>query len=249
MTASGTAISSPGSNQAQNDDAGGSGLATGAIVGIVVGIAAIVLAAVGGALYWRRRKARSGDDSVTPFSSEKPLPVPPASQIFQQYAQSPVPTHGSGSPYQGGSPSPLLYAAVPGVPYNQESTQMNPPASFVSEYRPQNVPPPSAATYLTVAPDSLAVPVSPGSERTSSRVLGSAILEGQSTRTDGGKKPGVYTAGTQLRSNYDAVESDELTVRWGDSIQVMQFFDDGWALGVNLATNKQGVLPQDLLRM
>ncbi|KXS11250.1 hypothetical protein M427DRAFT_60821 [Gonapodya prolifera JEL478] len=56
-----------------------------------------------------------------------------------------------------------------------------------------------------------------------------------------GFTPGLaYPVKTQ---GYQAVEQDELTVNFGDSVKVQQVYDDGWAYGFNNTTGKKGMFP------
>ncbi|KAI9332861.1 hypothetical protein BDR26DRAFT_625730 [Obelidium mucronatum] len=55
--------------------------------------------------------------------------------------------------------------------------------------------------------------------------------------------------GGAIRAVYDFTPSmpDEVFIAIGDKIQVKQRYDDGWAFGLNLTSNKEGLFPQDVL--
>ncbi|TPX48984.1 hypothetical protein CcCBS67573_g10181, partial [Chytriomyces confervae] len=60
--------------------------------------------------------------------------------------------------------------------------------------------------------------------------------------------PSSASTGTQVAVyDYVPTQSDELKVTVGDKIQVITAYDDGWAVGKNLSTKKEGLFPLDCL--
>ncbi|KAJ3342016.1 hypothetical protein HDU93_003538 [Gonapodya sp. JEL0774] len=126
--------------------------------------------------------------------------------------------------------------------------------------------PPSYQTVASVAPGSNALhpPAPPAIPRSSSKKFAAPPLMSMSSAggvpagptssgapsapplstnivTPPGFTPGsTYTVKTQ---GYSSTESDELSVRYGDSVRVEQVYDDGWAFGFNISTGKQGMFP------
>ncbi|KAJ3264181.1 hypothetical protein HDU77_009160 [Chytriomyces hyalinus] len=78
-----------------------------------------------------------------------------------------------------------------------------------------------------------------------SRTVGTGL--NFSTNPEGLLPLSSVCTGTQVTANdYAPTQRDELKVTVGDKIQVITADDDGWAVGKNLSTKKEGLFPVGL---
>ncbi|KAJ3193710.1 Sorbin and SH3 domain-containing protein 2, partial [Entophlyctis luteolus] len=81
----------------------------------------------------------------------------------------------------------------------------------------------------------------------------SSIYNADLTSCDNNAPSGATKVTTNASDTYNVVEDfdpenpDEIELRVGDEVQVMNKYDDGWCTGMNLATNQSGLLPLDCL--
>ncbi|KAH6559736.1 hypothetical protein BASA50_000811 [Batrachochytrium salamandrivorans] len=107
---------------------------------------------------------------------------------------------------------------------------------------PRIPPIPTSSTQAFAGRDSIFSPVSANKANAASKVKNILSMDSvQSGGPNGGSDVKV-----RVIDDYDRVMEDEIELRVGDIIIVIQEFDDGWAYGCNTETSSNGVFPMSV---
>ncbi|XP_015226412.1 PREDICTED: sorbin and SH3 domain-containing protein 1-like isoform X3 [Cyprinodon variegatus] len=215
-----------------------------------------------------RTKYSTDDFSASPMSPISPGPQSPGRPLFSPSPRSPLSpfTPPSFSPKPEHSP---LKPSSP-VPYGSPASQSHSPNQTLSSHRsphgtPNMVPPTNLNTHSAAA-QSTVRPTSPSFQSSASthRAMAPTANTPRYTSPSQGAVPSPYASSNAHVSsqaqnnpgsivgqgqpykaiyNYKPQNADELELREGDVVQVMEKCDDGWFVGTSERTHTFGTFP------
>ncbi|KAF9261447.1 hypothetical protein L218DRAFT_498583 [Marasmius fiardii PR-910] len=231
-TSGNTGPSSADSNSTGSAVKGQGGLSSGAIAGIAITVV-VVLAALIAFLVRRRMMAnraekrsdwldRSGFSAPAPPIMTRSYNPPPPTSFVPSSRPPPAP-----EPYNYGPPAPvsrLSYSRAPAPSFAISSAASSRPVSLIPGRRGPDF---SAPSVMEVPFQSSTVPSQAPATPSSISVGASNVMA--------------------VRCTFIPSMADELSITTGETIRVLQEYDDGWALCLN-DLGQQGMVPMECLQ-
>ncbi|KAG7092950.1 hypothetical protein E1B28_009252 [Marasmius oreades] len=249
VSSSSSPTQSSENSNSPNPSANG-GLSSGAIAGIAIAVVIILAALI--AVLVRRRMMANRAEKRTNWLDRAGFTGPPPVPFMAQSTNPPYfPPPPAPEPYDYGTPR-LSYSQPVPPPPAASNVALNPnrPASLVPGRRTTEF---SPGLYSAASFQSSAVPISvpvvppPPPPPPPPPVPAAAAVSNRNRNPLEGSRS-TANNGLTVRCTFIPSMSDELPISTGETIGVLQEFDDGWALCVN-GFGQQGMVPMECLEV